>query len=1135
MHEKILNIIFRTDIRRGFLMNNNGGGSMLINLEKRRFHVFTSFLIMITLIMVCFSSAQVSSHEMKSLPTRMVDGEKGSVHEFNLGSSEMNGLEMNEQDQVEVEELGERVKEDFTDLSGSTLFENLNHDDRNFNIEHDFKKVYGGFNYEQIFGAIHTSDGGYAAVGTTNSFVSFPNDVNLWLLKLDENGNMLWNRSYGGSMNDEGRGLTEASNGDLILVGYSVSYGSNYLDPWIVRTDSNGNEIWNQTYHLGFTGWGMSVIETSSQEIAICGYKQNQSTQNTNDAFFIKTDGSGKEILNRTWGTDGDEVARDLIETIDGNFLLVGDSEPFNGIEMITLWKLDGSGIELWNKTYGGGAWYMGYRVEQIPTGDIFSFGLVMSIPGTGLDLVLVKTDSSGKEQWKRTYDSGGNDRPQSMTVDSTGVIMVGSCSTQSSGDDIFIVRSDLSGTKTWSRQYGGSGSDIGIEALVSPYGFYLIGYSYTWGPGFMGAFLLNLTSTGEGAQGIFRSVDMMEGISAISIKEMFYTAKIKTGSSIGIRFSDDGVNWYNSNKVPNLFTMLSTGSGKILLKNLDGFEEDLYYELTFQCSSGDPASLSSLSFVYGYRELFGTMETSTFELSGDVTWGRIGIDIDLPEGTSSMIRIRTAPSSNDLPMVSYSGPDGTGQTSYSNGDMIKPENADDKAIQVFVNLTTDDMMITPALKGINITYDLPGSILSTGVSSNTGNIDDLFNFTLTFIDPDGDPPDDVSVELDGTNSTLSPIGIDTDSTNGRLYGFETQLDAGDHSYRFFVDYKDEVLYTASLILNVLPGPLQTIDISPIDEVVTADDELQFNAIGRDRAGNTIEVLPQWQVTGGGTIDEFGHLTAEKVGTWTVFGNASGLSGQTTFTITPGDLTRVEVLTDTYSITADETVQLMGIGYDSDGNEIEIEPTWEAEGGGTIDQTGLFNGDIVGSWKVYANYSGLSAFEIIEVYAGNLSKIIIEPQEVTMNISESVQFTANGYDSDGNIVTIIPEWDGSGGHIESDGLFTAATSGTWTIYCNYSLISGEVTVTINLSQPINDDDSDDDLPDDDDGTSEKNESSNFIVVSIVIIILVIIAAVVATLLLMIKKRKEGEEQAEKQEPEVEDPNEIEQPLGTEMN
>ncbi|MEA3559366.1 MAG: hypothetical protein U9R75_08955, partial [Candidatus Thermoplasmatota archaeon] len=953
-----------------------------------------------------------------------------------------------------------------------------------------------------------------AAVGTTTSFVA-SHGINLWLLKMDSDGNMLWNRSFGGTTNDEGRGITEAANGDLIMVGYSVSYGSYYLDPWIIRTDSNGIEIWNRTYQLGYTGWGMSAIETSSGDIAICGYKQNQSTNNTNDAFFIKTDSSGEEILNRTWGTDGDEVARYLIETNDGNFLLVGDSEPFNGIEMITLWKLDNTGSEIWKRTYGGRSWYMGYRVAQLSGGDIFAFGLIMSMPGVGLDLVLIKADSTGKAQWTKTYGTSGNDRPESMTLDITGVTMVGSTSSSGS-DDIYIVRVDLSGTETWSKQYGGSGRNIGIEALASPFGIYIMGYSDTWGPGFSGAFLLNLTSTGEGAPGIFRSVDMMNGISASSLKEMTYTAGFQSDASIKIRFSKDGTTWGDSNMNAGLYTTLSSGSGRILLHNLNGFEEGLLYELTFQCSSGDPGGMSSLAFVYNCKGAYGTLESYPFEAEENVTWGNIGMDLDLPAGTTAAIRIRSAPTIGDLIDVNFSGPDGTGDTSYSDRDMIWSGNDMNTAIQILVNLTTDDVKTTPTLLGLNISYDIPGRILSTDISYNSGNIDDTFNFTVEFIDPDNDLPDDVQIEIDDENRTMVPIGEDVDITDGRLYGFETGLDTGNHTYRFFIQYGDLVLFSESSIVNVLPGPLQSLEIAPADITVTADEGVQFHTVGYDRAGNIVEASTEWEVTGGGTVDEFGYFTADQVGAWTVFANSSFISGQANFNVTPGELVSLEVLTDIYSITADENVQLGAVGHDANGNEIEIDPVWEVEGGGSVDQSGLYEGDIVGFWKVYANLSGLSAFEIIDISPGNLSRIVVEPDDVVMDLHENVQFSAEGFDTDWNWVSIIPRWEASGGNMQTTGFFTAEIPGTWTVYCNFSGISGEATIVINRTTSADDDD-DDDVADDDD-TSDKEKGPGLLIGIIIATALVLIVLVIVILLLM-RKKKEPEETPEEKKPE----------------
>lgn len=1080
--------------------------------ERRRSESILHYLpvLMITIFLLSTGIIVAGGDAIEKDPSRMVGEEKGSLREIDLSKADLDGLSLNDQDEVVMGSTEGSTREDFPDDSGVTYTENVVFNSRSFEMEHNFRKTYGGSGYEWVNRAIQTSDGGYALVGSTGSYNLPTNDFNLWLLKLDSNGDMLWNRSYGGIYNEDGFGIAEASNGDLIMVGYTTSYGSVDQNAWLLRTDSSGNEIWNKTYNYNNNTRAMSVIETTSGDIAFCGVYDDREAMATDQPFFILADSDGVEIINKTWGTDGDEIARDLIQTSDGEFLLVGDSEPFNGIEEITLWKISATtGEEIWNETYGGRSWYMGYRVAELPNNDIIAFGLVMSMPGLGLDFCLIRTDDEGSQSWRTTYDGGGNENPYSMIVDSLGVTMVGSTSANG-GNDAFIVRADLKGAFKWNRYYGGSFTDIGTDVLPSQDGLFLFGHSESWGPGFQSVFVMNLTNNGEAKPGIFRSDDLLYGLTAYSLVEVRYNCGFNIDSSMFMRFSKDGINWYDMSMVQDQYTMLSRGYGSISLQNMVGFEEEFHFEVLFECNSGEGGSFSFLELAFMEKRINGTMETEVITGPDNVRWGSLYYEVDLPQGSSIDVKLRTGSTVEDLLLKDFTGPDGTIDTSYSVGDPIPSEFNGEAFLQVFVNLSIDDILLDPVLKGINLTYDLVGSVYSTALTYDKGDIDDIFNFTLEYTDENGDMPDDVKVEIDGTNETMSFLGP---GDVGFLYYLETNLSAGTRSYRFFVDYEEIILDTEYSEIKVLPGPLASIEITPSEVTITTDEEIDFNSTGFDRARNEISFYPLWEVTGGGEIDDFGNFVADEVGTWKVYANDTEVSASADITVTLGELFRIEIVAESTTITADESLQLYAYGYDADGNPIDIEPVWEAEGG-TIDQTGLFDGEKVGLWKVYANFSDFSVNVVIGVTPGNLTSIILEPLEVTMNMSQTVQFFARGYDSDGNEVDMEPSWECAGGTIDESGFFMASTAGTWAVYCNVSGISAEAVVIINESLPSGDDDDvdDDDTTDDDDDTSGEDEEDDRSYLGIIIIIVsVVVVLIIIALILFFLLRKKKEE------------------------
>jgi len=143
--------------------------------------------------------------------------------------------------------------------------------DSNGNIQ--WSKSYGGAGYDSLHSLVVTSDGGFALAGETNSYSEGMADG--WLVKADWNGNMEWYKTYGGTSYEYISSLVLVSDGGFGLAGVTFSFGGGNSDFWLVKTDENGNMEWNQTY--GGTGDEIahSLIETSDDSFALAGSKSS--------------------------------------------------------------------------------------------------------------------------------------------------------------------------------------------------------------------------------------------------------------------------------------------------------------------------------------------------------------------------------------------------------------------------------------------------------------------------------------------------------------------------------------------------------------------------------------------------------------------------------------------------------------------------------------------------------------------------------------------------------------------------------------------------------------------------------------------------------------------------------------------
>ncbi len=148
-------------------------------------------------------------------------------------------------------------------LDGGNRFIPIPEEKSEFLGEVEWVKNYGGSGEDTAQAIISTLDKGYAVLGYTNSIDGdiLDKDTNVndyWLLKLDAEGNLQWNRTYGGSKDDKGQSIAQTNDGGYVLTGYAMSEdgdGSNnegFHDNWILKLDSSGNIEWEQSF--GFSG-----------------------------------------------------------------------------------------------------------------------------------------------------------------------------------------------------------------------------------------------------------------------------------------------------------------------------------------------------------------------------------------------------------------------------------------------------------------------------------------------------------------------------------------------------------------------------------------------------------------------------------------------------------------------------------------------------------------------------------------------------------------------------------------------------------------------------------------------------------------------------------------------------------------
>jgi PKD repeat protein len=260
-----------------------------------------------------------------------------------------------------------------------------------------WKKTFGGTSTDAGYSVKQTVDGGYILLGYTISEGAGSLDV--YLIKTDNFGNLVWKKTFGGTESDFGASVQQTSDGGYILLGYTASEGAGQDDVYLIKTDNLGNMVWKKIFGGTGNDSGLSVQQTSDSGYILLGNTHSEGA-GSSDFYLIKTDNAGNLIWKKTLGGANSEFGSSVQQTVDGGYILLGDtaSEGAGGNDAYLI-KTDNLGNQLWKKTFGGTSTDAGYSVKQTADGGYILLGTTSSFGAGGSDLYLIKTDKDGNAQ----------------------------------------------------------------------------------------------------------------------------------------------------------------------------------------------------------------------------------------------------------------------------------------------------------------------------------------------------------------------------------------------------------------------------------------------------------------------------------------------------------------------------------------------------------------------------------------------------------------------------------------------------------------------------------------------------------------------------------------------------------------
>lgn len=309
-----------------------------------------------------------------------------------------------------------------TDESGETLW----------------TKTYGGSDFDYGLSVHQTSDGGFIVAGYTYSF-SPGADLDVYLLKTDANGRILWQRNY--ALNGFGLSVDETTDGGFVIAGYTDSAaGAENDDVFLMRTNANGQVIWLQTYGGSERDQGRSTQQTRDGGFIIAGKTFSFGALGS-DVYLIKTDVNGNEVWARTYGGLKSDQANSVQQTADGGYIITGWTQSFSvGGTDVYLLKTDADGDTVWTGSYGGFLNDGGSSVRETSDGGYIIAGWTSSFGAGDDDVYLLKIDSNGHILWTETFGSTGEDYANSVRQTTDGGYIIAGYA-EVNGGDVYLIK----------------------------------------------------------------------------------------------------------------------------------------------------------------------------------------------------------------------------------------------------------------------------------------------------------------------------------------------------------------------------------------------------------------------------------------------------------------------------------------------------------------------------------------------------------------------------------------------------------------------------------------------------------------------------------------------------------------------
>jgi hypothetical protein len=354
-----------------------------------------------------------------------------------------------------------------------------------------FAGVYDGGDTDEAVSVVTTTDGGYLVAGNTRSYGAGGKDI--ILLRLDQYGNMLWQKTLGGAKDDTVRSMIKTGGGYVIL-GETTSFGKGDVDLWVIKLNANGNIEWEKTYGGASTERAGGIIEGDNGCLIIGASTRSYGNGNY-DMWFIQLSSLGELEYELNEGDTSNDFVEGVFKNHEDNFLFYGYSDiDLPGFYKGILYETDkGFGLNI-GAAIKAGSDQIIRALWQAPDEGYIAVIETNAFSAYSSSILVAKFDyRMWSIEWQKYITGNGNSYGKiTISGDNESFVIGGSTRAYGAGDyDFFIIEMNYSGTVLKQKTIGSTGTDF-LQGMCrnGKGGYLLAGYTTSFGITSPGLFL---------------------------------------------------------------------------------------------------------------------------------------------------------------------------------------------------------------------------------------------------------------------------------------------------------------------------------------------------------------------------------------------------------------------------------------------------------------------------------------------------------------------------------------------------------------------------------------------------------------------------------------------------------------------